>query len=91
MIIIGHPWVPSPSFCKIFSQDEIKNTQSNQILLLEALNKSQAIAQYCQVNSIAYAVTVNTLTEALFASINLPPIPLPIPTRKNRRQGIIYT
>ena len=68
MIIIGHPWVPSPKFCKVFSIEEIKNTQPNQIVLLEPLNESHSIAKYCQSNSLTYAVTVNTLNDALFAN-----------------------
>jgi len=68
MIIIGHPWIMSPQFCKIFSKEDIKKTEAKQIVLLEPLNESHSIAQYCQENSIAYAVTVNTLTDALFAN-----------------------
>ena len=68
MIIMGHPWVESPQFCRIFSTDEIKNTQVNNIILLEPLSKSHDIAKYCQNNSLAYAITVHTLHDALFAN-----------------------
>jgi len=68
MIIIGHPWIKSPEFCKIFSQEDIKKTQANQIVLLEPLNESHALAKYCQENSIAFALTTNTLSDALFAN-----------------------
>jgi hypothetical protein len=68
MIIIGHPWINSPQLCKIFSLEDIKKTQANQIVLLEPLNESCAIAKYCQENSIAFAVTTHTLTDALFAN-----------------------
>jgi phosphorylcholine metabolism protein LicD len=68
MIIIGHPWINSPQFCKVFLKENIKHTQANQIVLLEPLNESHTIAQYCQENSIAFAVATNTLTDALFAN-----------------------
>jgi len=68
MIIIGHPWITSPQFCKIFSQEDIKKTKPNEIILLEPLIKSHTLAQYCQRNSVAYAVMVNSVTDALLAN-----------------------
>jgi len=68
MILIGHPWIKSPEFCRIFSQDDIKASRTDQIVLLEPLVDSHKLAQYCQENSITYAVVVNTLDEALYAN-----------------------
>jgi NAD(P)H-dependent flavin oxidoreductase YrpB (nitropropane dioxygenase family) len=68
MILIGHPWIKSPEFCRIFSQDDIKASRADQIVLLEPLVDSHKLAQYCQENSITYAVVVNTLDEALYAN-----------------------
>jgi len=68
MIIIGHPWVESPKFCKIFTVNDIKNIQVNDIPLLEPLTDSQAIASHCQKNAIPYAITVNSLNEAIFSN-----------------------
>ena len=68
MIIIGHPWIESPVFRKVFNQKEIQKTNPHDIVLLEPLNESFRIAQYCQKHNIAYAVTVNTLAEALYAN-----------------------
>ena len=68
MIIIGHPWIESPVFSQVFSIEEIKKTQPNEIVLLEALNKSHHIARYCQQNSVSFAVVVNTLEDALYAN-----------------------
>jgi len=68
MIIIGHPWIKSPQFCKVFNQEDIKQTSPKQIVLMEPLNDSHALAQYCQANNIAFAVSINTLTDALFAN-----------------------
>ena len=68
MIIIGHPWVESSKFCKVFTQADIKKSSANDIVLLEPLVDSQKLAAYCQKNSITYAVTVNSLDEAVFAN-----------------------
>ena len=68
MIVVGHPWIKSKRLCKIFSIEDIKNTHSNDIVLLEPLVDSYTYAQYCQKNNIAYAVVVNTLDDAIFAN-----------------------
>ena len=68
MIVIGHPWIKSQRFCKIFSIEDIKNTKADDIVLLEPLADSHSYAQYCQNNSIAYAVAVNSLDDAVFAN-----------------------
>jgi len=65
---MGHPWVKSNTFCKVFSKEDILNTKPENIVLLEPLLESQPLATYCQSNQISYAVTVNTLTDALFAN-----------------------
>jgi len=68
MIIIGHSWVPSPKFCKVFSVDEIKKSSPADIILIEPLSDSQPLAKYCSENNIAFAVTTNTLKEAIFSN-----------------------
>ncbi len=68
MIIIGHPWVQSPKFCKVFAKEEIKKLTPKDIVLLEPLVDSQMLATHCQENNIAFAVTVNSLKEAIFAN-----------------------
>ncbi len=68
MIVIGHPWIKNQNFCKVFSIEDIKNSKADGIVLLEPLADSHSHAQYCQDNSIAYAVVVNTLDDAIFAN-----------------------
>jgi len=68
MIVIGHPWIKSQRFSKVFSVEDIKNTQTNDIVLLEPLLDSHRHAQYCQENNIAYAVLTNSLDDAVFAN-----------------------
>ncbi len=68
MLVVGHPWIKSQKLRKVFSIEDIKNTQANEIILLEPLADSHSHAQYCQDNSIAYAVVTNTLEDAIFAN-----------------------
>jgi len=68
MILIGHPWIKSPEFCRVFSQEDIKASRPDQIVLLEPLVDSHKLAQYCQENGVVYAVVVNTLDDAIYAN-----------------------
>ena len=68
MIIIGHPWIKSNRFLKIFSIKGIEKSQADDIVLLEPLVDSYTYAQHCKANNIPFAVVVNTLDDALFAN-----------------------
>jgi len=68
MIIVGHPWVNSKKFCKVFSYENIESSNEDDILLLEPLVDSHGYAEYCQKNNIPYSVVVNSLEDALFAN-----------------------
>lgn len=68
MIIIGHPWIKSNRFFKVFSIKGIEKSAPDDIILLEPLADSHTYAQYCQANGIPFAVVVNTLDDALFAN-----------------------
>lgn len=68
MIIIGHPWIKSNRFFKVFSLEDIQKSETDDIILLEPLADSHGYAEHCQVNNIPFAVAVNTLHDALFAN-----------------------
>jgi len=68
MIIVGHPWIKSSQFCKVFSIEDIKKSKAEDIVLLEPLVDSHTYASHCQENNIVFAVVVNTLDDALFAN-----------------------
>jgi len=68
MIIMGHPWIKSSQFRKVFSVEDIKKSSTDEIILLEPLVDSHPYATYCQENDIMFAVVTNTLDEALFAN-----------------------
>jgi len=68
MLIYGHPWIKSNIFRKVFKVSDIKETNPDDIILLEPLVDSISVAQHCQANSIKFAVTVTSTTEAIFAN-----------------------
>ena len=68
MLIIGHPWIKSNRFHKVFTIEDIKKSNSDDIILLEPLVDSHTYAQHCQINNIPFAVVTNTLDDALFAN-----------------------
>ena len=68
MIIIGHPWIKSNRFFKVFSIKGIENSQADDIILLEPLVDSHTYAQHSQAYDIPFAVVVNNLEDALFAN-----------------------
>jgi len=68
MILIGHPWIKSPEFCRVCSEEDIKTSKPEQVVLLEPLVDSHKLAQYCQENQITYAVVVSSLDDAIYAN-----------------------
>jgi hypothetical protein len=68
MYIFGHPWVAGQTFRRVFSQEDIHATGSDEIALLEPLTESVALAHYCQAEKIPFAVTLGTIRDALFAN-----------------------
>ncbi len=68
MILIGHPWIESPEFCRVYSKEDIEKSRPDQIMLLEPLVDSHVLAQHCRNNEIAYAVVVNSLDDAIYAN-----------------------
>jgi hypothetical protein len=68
MIVIGHPWIKSSHFRKVFSKEDIKKSTADEVVLLEPLVDSHALAAYCQKNQITYAVTTCTINDAILAN-----------------------
>ncbi len=68
MRIFGHPWIPSEVFKRVFTKKDIQNLKENEIALLEPLTESIKLAQYCQSESIPFAVTLGSIKDALFAN-----------------------
>jgi len=68
MIIIGHPWIKSNHFFKVFSVKGIEKSKPDDIVLLGPLVDSNELAVHCQENSVPFAVVANSLDDALFAN-----------------------
>ncbi|CAA6823342.1 MAG: Unknown protein [uncultured Sulfurovum sp.] len=69
MQIFGHAWIESQDFYSISSVEEINTTPSNSLLQLEPLEKSLALAKYCQKNGLQYVLEVSTIEGAIFANV----------------------
>ncbi|WP_456430862.1 hypothetical protein [Nitratifractor sp.] len=68
MLIFGHEWIESPRFVKVFSVADIGKTRPEDILLLEPLNVSLELARHCRDNDLTFAVTVNSIRDAIFVN-----------------------
>lgn len=68
MIIIGHPWIASPIFRRIFAKKDIEQSANGEVLLLEPLVDSHDLAKYCAEQKIAFAVTVSSIKDAILAN-----------------------
>jgi len=68
MIIIGHPWITSVSFRKVFFQKEVQTSLVNEIIVLAPLAESHDLAMYCDRQTIPYALNVDSLKDAVFAN-----------------------
>ena len=69
MQIFGHEYIESEKFYGVNSIEEISATSANALLQLEKLSGSLALAKYCQVNSLRYALEVESIEDAIFANL----------------------
>jgi len=69
MLIFGHKWISSPIFKKIEILEDIKNTPSNSIIVLDMPNDSSIhLYQHCIENSVPFAFIVSSLADAVISS-----------------------
>ncbi len=70
MKIFGHEWIDSERFYAVSKANDIKKTPANALLKLEGgLSNSLALAKYCKLNRLRYAVAVESIEEAIFANL----------------------
>ena len=69
MKIFGHEWIESEDFYEVFTIEEIAQTPANSLLQLVPLEKSLALAKYCQKNALRYALVISSIEEAIFANL----------------------
>lgn len=65
MIILGHKIIKCENFAFIKNIEDIKNTPSNSVVLL---NYNLEIMDYCLKNKIQFGVFISSITEAIFSN-----------------------
>ncbi len=68
MLIFGDKYIPSPTFVRVKSIEDIDQSNPTDILFLEEFSKPFKLAQYAKENFLEYGVYVNSLKEALYAN-----------------------
>ena len=68
MIILGHSYFDYPILYKVDKIDDINQTPSNAILYIHKIEKSITIIQFCQKNTIEFAIEIDTIKELIFAN-----------------------
>ena len=68
MKIFGHPLMESETFYSVENIEEIERTPSNALLHIESFNEHFELIQYCQKNSLPYALKISEIKEAIFAN-----------------------
>jgi hypothetical protein len=69
MQIFGHPYIESEAFYAVKKVEEIHATPANALLKLGRLPNSLELAKYCQANALRYALTIETIEEAMFSNL----------------------
>ena len=68
MKIFGHDWMKSETFYSVETIEEIKRTPANALLHINSLAEYIELITYCQKNSLAYALKITEIKEAIFAN-----------------------
>ena len=69
MKIFEHEYIESEKFYEVKSIEEITSTPANALLQLKQLSCSLALAKYCQLNSLRYALEIESIEDAIFANL----------------------
>ncbi len=68
MIIVGHKDIPYKPLYYVENIEEIKTTPAGSILWLGSFSETKELVKHCFENGIEYAVTVESVKEAIFAN-----------------------
>ena len=68
MLIFGDKYIPSASFVRVKTVEDIEQTNPTDILFLEEFVKPFELAKYAQENFLEYSVYVTSIKEALYAN-----------------------
>jgi len=67
MLLFGHRYFKREPFYHIFDIDDIAKTPSNATIFVEFDEKSIDIIDHLRLNDISFALSVETITEAIYA------------------------
>ena len=67
MLLFGHPLIKSENFYHIASKEHIQHTPPSSTLFLEFSSENLDLIDYMQTNDLAFALEVETLTDAILA------------------------
>ena len=67
MLLFGHPYIPSPLFYHIATQEAIEHTPPNSYICIEFHEKNLDIIRYMQEQKLSFALICNTVNELIFA------------------------
>jgi len=68
MLLFGHKFIQSKRFYHIYDIDMITKTPPSSEIYLKFSEKNLDIIEYLQLNNISFALSVETVTELIFAS-----------------------
>lgn len=67
MLLFGHPYVPSEPFYHIDSIEALRHTPSNSVVALFFTPENLDIIEHLRLNSVRFALHVETATDAVIA------------------------
>ena len=68
MILIGHRFIPSDNFYHVINIDAITKTPPSSCIYIEFSEDNLDIIKHAQKNNIAFALSVSSITEIIYAS-----------------------
>jgi NAD(P)H-dependent flavin oxidoreductase YrpB (nitropropane dioxygenase family) len=68
MLLFGHPFIHNSEFFHIFDITAIEKTPPGAYIYLEYSKENLDIIQHLQQNNITFALSVQTVTEAIYAA-----------------------
>ena len=68
MIILNHKFLSSEKIFEVSEINDIKDSPSNSTILFDFSEKNIEICNYCNINSVEFAIRVKELKEVLFSA-----------------------
>jgi len=68
MLLFGHRFIPSETFYHISSIDDITHTPPSSTVTLVFSEQNLDIVSHCNLNQLSFALSVNNITDIIYAS-----------------------